>query len=92
LFDLFARRRAQTRTRCLGSEVFAGLTDGGLVGGGLDRERRHRGAFTENLTARIEYLFVDLSNASFNSAPGVTVKLNNLNLIRVGLDYKFNGW
>ena len=45
-----------------------------------------------NLTARLEYLFVDLSNASFNSAPGVTVKLNNLNLIRVGLDDKFNFW
>jgi opacity protein-like surface antigen len=48
------------------------------------------GAFAENLTARIEYLFVDL-NAS-NSALGVTVKLNNLNLICAGLDYKFNGW
>jgi outer membrane immunogenic protein len=50
------------------------------------------GAFTEHLMARLEYLFVDLSNASFNSAPGVTVKLNNLNLIRVGLDDKFNFW
>jgi outer membrane immunogenic protein len=50
------------------------------------------GAFTNNLTARVEYLFVDLSNASFNAAPGVTVKLNNLSLIRVGLDYKFNVW
>jgi outer membrane immunogenic protein len=50
------------------------------------------GAFTNNLTARVEYLFVDLSSASFNSAPGVSVKLNNLSLIRVGLDYKFNVW
>ena len=50
------------------------------------------GAFTNNLTARVEYLFVDLSSATFNAAPGVTVKLNNLSLIRVGLDYKFNVW
>jgi outer membrane immunogenic protein len=50
------------------------------------------GAFTNNLTARVEYLFVDLSSASFNSAPGVSVKLNNLSLIRVGFDYKFNVW
>lgn len=40
--------------------------------------------------ARIEYLFVDFSNASFTPAVGVplTVKLNE-NLIRVGVDYKF---
>jgi outer membrane immunogenic protein len=50
------------------------------------------GAFTPNLTARVEYLFVDLSSASFSSAPGVTVKLNNLSLIRLGVDYKFNLW
>lgn len=48
-------------------------------------------AFTDHWTARIEYLFVDLENASL---PGqgpttITVKYDNVSLIRFGLDYKF---
>ena len=49
------------------------------------------GAFTDHWTARIEYLFVDLQNASFTpvgAAVPVTVKFN-ANLIRAGVDYKF---
>jgi outer membrane immunogenic protein len=49
------------------------------------------GAFTDHWTARIEYLFVDLQNASFTpvaAATPVTVKFN-ANLIRLGVDYKF---
>ncbi len=45
-------------------------------------------AFAENWTARVEYLFVDLQNATFNQPP-VTVKFSNTNLVRVGIDYKF---
>ena len=55
-------------------------------------------AFTDNWTARIEYLFVDLQNATCNTvnpcglnAVGVannTVKFD-ANLIRLGIDYKF---
>jgi outer membrane immunogenic protein len=48
-------------------------------------------AFTDHWTARIEYLFVDLQNASFTpvaAATPVTVKFN-ANLIRLGVDYKF---
>lgn len=45
-------------------------------------------AFTDNLTARIEYLFVDFSNATFSTGVVPTVSLNQ-NLIRLGLDYKF---
>jgi outer membrane immunogenic protein len=58
---------------------------GWTVGAGLE------GAFAENWTARVEYLFVDFSNASFTPVVGVplTVKLNE-NLIRVGVDYKFH--
>jgi outer membrane immunogenic protein len=51
-------------------------------------------AFTDNLTARIEYLFVDLQNGSCTTlgncgAPvGDTVKFDT-SLIRLGIDYKF---
>jgi outer membrane immunogenic protein len=56
-------------------------------------------AFTDNLTARIEYLFMSLQNGSCNNAsncgldaPGVpandTVKFST-SMIRLGLDYKF---
>jgi len=50
-------------------------------------------AFADSLTARIEYLFVDLQNAQPFSAGApvaqpITVKLDE-SLIRFGLDYKF---
>jgi outer membrane immunogenic protein len=47
-------------------------------------------AFTDNWTARIEYLFVDLENGScsVNCVAGTTVKFD-ANLIRLGVDYKF---
>lgn len=48
-------------------------------------------AFADNWTARIEYLFVDLENASLNSftpATNTTVKFDE-NLVRLGIDYKF---
>jgi outer membrane immunogenic protein len=48
------------------------------------------GAFTDHWTARIEYLFVDLQNASFTPVAGVPVTVKfNANLIRAGVDYKF---
>ncbi|MFZ0610138.1 MAG: outer membrane protein [Xanthobacteraceae bacterium] len=43
-------------------------------------------AFADNWTARVEYLYVDLSDASFNN--GITVKFD-ASLIRLGVDYKF---
>ncbi len=61
-------------------------------------------AFTENLTARIEYLYLKLGNATCTSAtacgsdlglpggsdnPNDTVKFST-NMIRIGLDYKFH--
>ncbi len=45
-------------------------------------------AFADNWTARVEYLFVDFSNASFTTGAAPTVSLN-ANLIRLGVDYKF---
>jgi outer membrane immunogenic protein len=57
---------------------------GWTAGAGLEA------AFADNWTARVEYLFVDLSNASFNLPAGgpATVKFD-ANLIRLGIDYKF---
>ncbi len=48
-------------------------------------------AFADNWTARIEYLYVDLSNASCGSACGgapVSVSFTE-NLVRAGVDFKF---
>jgi len=56
-------------------------------------------AFTDNLTARIEYLFIDLQSGACNvgskcgfPAPGLpsndTVKFST-SIVRLGLDYKF---
>jgi outer membrane immunogenic protein len=49
-------------------------------------------AFTDNWTARIEYLFVDLQSATCNTTQcgfpvGDTIKFS-ANMIRIGLDYK----
>ena len=45
-------------------------------------------AFADNWTARVEYLFVALQNASFSTAPATTVTFN-ANIVRLGVDYKF---
>ena len=45
-------------------------------------------AFADNWTARVEYLFVDLSNATFSTGAAPTVTFD-ANLIRLGVDYKF---
>lgn len=58
---------------------------GWTAGGGIE------GAFTDHWTARLEYLFVDLTNSTFTpvvGGPNVAVKFN-ANLIRAGVDYKF---
>jgi outer membrane immunogenic protein len=49
-------------------------------------------AFADNWTARVEYLFVDLENASFNGttvAPSTTTVTFDSNIVRLGVDYKF---
>jgi outer membrane immunogenic protein len=52
-------------------------------------------AFTENLTAKVEYLFVDLQDGSCTTACGapttVAVKFD-ASLVRAGLNYKFGGF
>jgi outer membrane immunogenic protein len=46
-------------------------------------------AFAENWTARLEYLYVDLQNGSFNGVPGTITVKYDANMIRAGIDYKF---
>ncbi|WP_439497706.1 outer membrane protein [Bosea sp. (in: a-proteobacteria)] len=58
---------------------------GWTLGGGLEY------AFTNNLTAKIEYLYVDLDKESFN-VPGGTFNANvetKFSVVRAGLNYKF---
>jgi outer membrane immunogenic protein len=60
-------------------------------------------AFADNWTAKVEYLYVDLGSTNFNCTTGActtatggppiagTVSLTE-NLIRAGVNFKFNGW
>jgi outer membrane immunogenic protein len=52
------------------------------------------GALTDNLTARIEYLYVDLGNDTCSVAcfPGSTNVSFKTSLVRAGLDFKFGGF
>jgi outer membrane immunogenic protein len=61
---------------------------GWTAGAGLE------GALTDNLTARIEYLYIDLGNNScsvvcFGTSTNVSFKTS---LVRAGLDWKFGGF
>ena len=59
-------------------------------------------AFADNWTAKVEYLFVDVGSGTVNCSTGpcvlaygapipVSVSLTE-NLIRAGINFKFNGW
>jgi outer membrane immunogenic protein len=57
---------------------------GYTVGAGLEY------AFTNNLTAKIEYLYTDLGEKRYFSAAGVGTKIgNDFSVVRAGLNYKF---
>jgi len=67
--------------------VFDSSTEiGWTAGAGIEA------AFADNWTARVEYLFVDLSDGSFNvtggKPPSQSVSFNE-NLMRAGIDFKF---
>ncbi len=73
----------------------AGLTGdnfnrfGWTAGAGLE------GALTDNLTARIEYLYVDLGSGSCSLVcfPGASTNVSfKTSLVRAGLDFKFGGF
>jgi outer membrane immunogenic protein len=65
---------------------------GWTAGGGIEY------GITENLTARVEYLFVDLGNGSLSCSAatcGVPVSVPvsfEASLVRAGLDFKFGGF
>jgi outer membrane immunogenic protein len=62
---------------------------GWTAGAGLE------GALTDNLTARVEYLYVDLGSGSCTVVcfPGASTNVSfKTSLIRAGLDFKFNGF
>jgi len=59
---------------------------GWTAGGGVEF------ALTENVTAKAEYLFVDLSNGALNG-PGISVPVQfDASIVRAGLNFKFNPW
>jgi outer membrane immunogenic protein len=83
--------------------VFNGVTTthdqaGWTAGAGIEW------AFADNWTARVEYLYVDLGSTNFTCttpvctstpfAPGGVTGSASLteNLVRAGVDFKFNGW
>jgi outer membrane immunogenic protein len=62
---------------------------GWTVGAGIE------GAITDNLTAKIEYLYADFENSTCAAAScGVAVSSVTLkeNMVRAGLNYKFSGF
>jgi outer membrane immunogenic protein len=71
--------------------MFSHTSSGWTVGGGFEY------AFTNNWTARLEYLYYDLDGASVTnpviSCPALatteTWDRNKINVVRVGVNYKF---
>jgi outer membrane immunogenic protein len=57
---------------------------GGVIGGGVEY------AFTNNITAKIEYLYAPMgSQTYFAGTPDVEKSDMNLSIVRAGLNYKF---
>lgn len=60
------------------------MHNGWALGAGIEY------AFTNNLTAKAEYLYVDLENKNFTPGPGVTARAGaEFSVVRAGLNYKF---
>ena len=56
---------------------------GGAFGGGIEY------AFTNNITAKAEYLYAPFSDKTINYGAGPEKSSLNLNIVRAGLNYKF---
>ena len=83
---------ARIKTGLIPPSTFDSSTEAGwAVGAGLEV------AFAANWTAKVEYLFVDLPNATCTTTTncgvlaGSTVSFNE-NMVRVGVNYKFGPW
>jgi outer membrane immunogenic protein len=73
----------------LGPLTWASSTEvGWTAGGGIE------GAITDNLTAKIEYLYADFGNMSCpaGSCGGTATVSLKENMVRAGLNYKFSGF
>lgn len=71
------------------SSAFTGFSigqtlPGWTAGGGVEY------AITHNLSFRTEYLYVDLSNQDFQTPAGARTAHPTLNVVRAGLDWKFD--
>jgi len=80
-----------TATSALAGASSSSTEFGWAAGGGIEF------AITDNVTAKVEYLYVDLQNASFSCAAGgcqaaaVTAPVSfTTSLVRAGLNLKFN--
>ncbi len=70
---------AETNTNIAGFGSQSDWRNGGVIGAGLEY------AFTNNLSAKAEYLYAPLENKSYDGLKSDT----DLSLIRAGLNYKF---
>jgi len=62
----------------------SGWRNGGVIGAGLEY------AFTNNITAKAEYLYAPLGSKTYTDAYGNSAKSKaDLNMVRAGLNYKF---
>jgi opacity protein-like surface antigen len=87
------RRRIGRRKQHFGQPFPASTKAGWTAGAGIEA------AFNDNVTARIEYLFMSLQNASCTNAPACGVDIGgatqkdtvkfSTSTIRLGVDYKF---
>jgi outer membrane immunogenic protein len=83
---------ARIKTGLIPPSTFDSSTEAGwAVGAGLEV------AFAPNWTAKVEYIFIDLPNATCTTTTncgvvaGSTVSFNE-NMVRVGVNYKFGAW
>jgi outer membrane immunogenic protein len=92
LFGTAGGAVARIKTGLIPPSTFDSSTEAGwTVGAGIEV------GFAPNWTAKAEYLFVDLPNATCTTttncgaAAGSTVTFNE-NMVRVGVNYKFGAW
>jgi outer membrane immunogenic protein len=92
LFGTAGGAVARIKTGLIPPSTFDGSTEAGwTVGAGLEV------GFAPNWTAKVEYLFVDLPNATCTTTTncgvlaGSTVTFNE-NMVRAGVNFKFGAW
>jgi len=74
---------ADVRTNVPGVFSSTDWRNGGAFGGGIEY------AFTNNISAKAEYIYAPFSSQSFSDGVNVAKSNLNLSLVRAGLNYKF---